>query len=119
MQLTTLATLSLFLGLPLTAVAQSACTGATIADNKNLDESVAFNFNKQRNIYETVLEMGAAAARVPGLNINNYSDDKKKFCLASEPSTPQIVSCFELGPHSTCAVSDYYGKPFRLDTYLI
>ncbi|TDZ34279.1 hypothetical protein C8035_v010730 [Colletotrichum spinosum] len=122
MQLPTFATLGLLLSLPLATVAQgyndpNRCQSDGIETDTDKELSIPVDFNETTKTYSATLAPGSINLVIPQLNITHDGGFKRLFCLASEPDTPRAVSCFMLQPHSRCGLPDYFGKPFRLDTY--
>ncbi|KAL0934889.1 uncharacterized protein CTRU02_209480 [Colletotrichum truncatum] len=118
MQFSTFSTLSMLLSLPLATFAQDArCQSDIITDDTVKEYSTAVEFDSTKNKYTASIKPGSIDLTIPSLKITNSGNIKRKYCLASEPSTPRSVSCFVLNATSACTLPDYYGKPFRLDTY--
>ncbi|KAK1712597.1 uncharacterized protein BDZ83DRAFT_656533 [Colletotrichum acutatum] len=117
MHISIIPTLGFLLSLPLAVVAQSRCQSDSITTDKDKEYSVAVNFDSASKKYTATVPPGDMSLTIPALSITNNGGYKRLFCLASEPDRPRSVSCFALEPKSTCALPDYYGVPFRLDTY--
>ncbi|KXH43414.1 hypothetical protein CSAL01_05206 [Colletotrichum salicis] len=117
MHIPALSTLGLLLSLPLAAIAQTRCQSDSITTDKDKEYSVAVNFDSASKKYTATVPPGDMSLSIPALSMTNNGGYKRLFCLASEPETPRVVSCFALEPKSTCALPDYYGVPYRLDTY--
>ncbi|KAK2757830.1 hypothetical protein CKAH01_16948 [Colletotrichum kahawae] len=118
MQLNTLSITNLLFCLLQAVTAQTdRCITSSISTEIDREHSTPVNFDATANTYTASVPPGSMTLVRPALNITNNGGYKRLFCLASEPSRPQAVSCFALSPESACTLPDYYGEPFRLDTY--
>ncbi|KAF3803783.1 hypothetical protein GCG54_00004963 [Colletotrichum gloeosporioides] len=107
----------LFYLLPAVTAQTDSCISSSISTESDREHSTTVNFDATTNTYTATVPPGSMTLIRPALNITNNGGYKRLFCLASEPARPQAVSCFALSPHSACMLPDYYGEPFRLDTY--
>lgn len=118
MQLTILSITNLwFCLLPAVTAQTDSCISSSISTEVDREHSTTVNFDETTNTYTASVPPGSMTLIRPALKITNNGGYKRLFCLASEPSRPQAVSCFALSPQSACKLPDYYGEPFRLDTY--